>query len=538
MAPKARTKGITKAGLHVLVPAPTTGGSLEVLAGQFSSKSNVNVTFAHTDPPVTFPVTAGRDVNIPTGVLDPNTALTMETSVNAQITVWVQTRVVDVPPTPIPIPDPVPPVVPTIPPSSGGKRVLTGADFVYLGGFRLRDVDMTFHFGNMTGRKVNGSVHLFFTGNVTQNSPLYEFAAPTSGFHATPAQSSQATWVRDWGTGIFGNARTSWAPDGSVQNTREGAWRDGGLHFNESTGLLYWTFFDAYNTSGYPNWCLGATRLSDGQAFGPWRPAGGTPVMKGPWRCLYLSAHPSGAMLCGSTIQSGAIGSPWGPDLWAGAFPTVNTPSGLPAPDIPIEKFLTYYPMYGRVLSNGTWTGPLNACRRTGDYFFEPFAASTGFSQIDPAQNGGVGTWTELDGTHSVQWIDLPDAHGVVFVVKQASGHVWYANNETQVCTHGVTAPILNTGPVSTDAYPAFFVYDPAHLDAIKAGSTVDYTVLPTSVVKPTVETAAIDVTGAAKTLGGSYFDPDTRKLYVCAPQADRTVGGIANPFIHVWQIA
>jgi hypothetical protein len=43
---------------------------------------------------------------------------------------------------------------------------------------------------------------------------------------------------------------------------------------------------------------------------------------------------------------------------------------------------------------------------------------------------------------------------------------------------------------------------------------------------------------GSAKTLGGSYFDPSTRKLYVAAPMADSTIKGLLNPLVHVFHIS
>ena len=49
-----------------------------------------------------------------------------------------------------------------------------------------------------------------------------------------------------------------------------------GLYWNESTQLLYWTYYDAYNVTRRPDWGLGATRLDNpgtgaSTAFGPWR---------------------------------------------------------------------------------------------------------------------------------------------------------------------------------------------------------------------------------------------------------------------------
>jgi hypothetical protein len=50
--------------------------------------------------------------------------------------------------------------------------------------------------------------------------------------------------------------------------------------------------------------------------------------------------------------------------------------------------------------------------------------------------------------------------------------------------------------------------------------------------------TAPITETGSAKSLGGAYFDPVSRKLYVAAPQADTSTPGLLNPLVHVFRIA
>ena len=424
------------------------------------------------------------------------------------------------------------------------KRVIGPGDLKYLGAMRVPGtvVDMVFSQGAMTGRKVNGQVRLLMAGSRTAGDPVYELA-DTGSYHADPAQAPRMSLVRNWGK-IYGQARKSWDSTGAVRDMTASDFL-GQFHFNETTQLLYWTYYDSYNVAHYEDWCLGATRLDTAgpTAFGPWRPAGGG--RKGPWRGIQLGEHPlTGELLCGSRLLSGNSISPWGPDLWAGQFPNANTPAGYGAPDLQTQKYLTYYPMIGKVSTNGTYSGALRSCRRPGDYFFEPIAGATGFNQVDPTKNGGVGSWTELDGVNGHVWIDLPDAHGVVFTGKLASKHVWYRNAGVGnlLCTHGQASPVDVTGPVATDAYPVIFVYDPADLDAVRTGAKTDYTIDPVHVINADATygaaTARIQDLGTGRTFGGVYFDASTRKLYVAAPQADRTIAGIFNPLVHVFQIA
>ena len=237
------------------------------------------------------------------------------------------------------------------------KRVLRDTDLRYLGAMRVPGDGprMDFSYGHMTGRRVNGQVQLIMSGNVVQRDPIYEFA-DTGAYHPDPAQAPRMPLIKEWGD-IYGGLRGSWDQQGAVR-TMEGR-RPGGLHWNEASQLLYWTYHETYNVTQVQDWCLGASRLtpSGAVAFGPWRPSGDG--KKGPWRCLSVTEHPSGEMLCGSRLQSGNAGSPWGPDLWVGSFPTQSTPAGINAPDLPIRKYLTYYPMIGKINPDGSYNGPV-----------------------------------------------------------------------------------------------------------------------------------------------------------------------------------
>jgi hypothetical protein len=423
------------------------------------------------------------------------------------------------------------------------KRLLTGNDIQYLGAMRFpAGANVDFSYGSMTGRNVNGQVRLLMLGSITKGDPLYEFA-DTGVYNVNPAQAPRASLVRSWGD-IYGNLRRTWYPTG-VEKLNFPRYM-GSLQWVESRQLLYWTYYDTYNTTGDEDWCLGATRLdpSGPVAFGPWRPAGNS-GKKGPWKCVRISEHPvTGELLCGSIVMSGNHSSPWGPNLWAGQWPTETTPAGFGAPDIQVQKYLTYPAMIGSVNIDGSWNGTVKSARRPGDYFFEPINGGGILTEIDPRKNGGIGSWTQMDTLGGAKWIDLPDVHGVLFMGKLGAGHVWYRNAGVgnDLCTHGVASPVQITGPVSTDAYPFAMIYDPADLNAVRTGAKTDYTVNATQTINLQsaygIQTSRITHIGSAKFVGDSYFDPTTRKLYVCAPEADDTTAGIFTPLVHVFKIA
>jgi hypothetical protein len=209
-----------------------------------------------------------------------------------------------------------------------------------------------------------------------------------------------------------------------------------------------------------------------------------------------------------------------------GAISNLLDAAGFTAPDLPITKYLTYYPMVGAVNPDGSFTGPVKSCRRPGTYIFESIKGNPTLTEIDPVKNGGIGSWTQLDSISSMcldqssrqtrRVVLWPIGWRSCVVQKRAQG-----NN---LCTHGVSSPVDITGPVATASYPSILFYDPAALEAVHAGRKIDYTVDPVEVVNAEsmfgLRSAPLNVVGPTKALGGSYFDPARRRLYVAAASA------------------
>lgn len=538
------SKVINKAGTYQLEPASASG--LMITAGSIYVKSTVNLTFSHM-PDFVIEATSGRDIPIPRGEVAAGKSWTLTTNAAAQVKLWWTAAALPAPvpaPVPQPTPTPGPTPTPTPIPTPGTKRVLGPADLQYLGAMRVPSsgVYMDFSYGALTGRVVGGEQRLIMSGNKTGRDvpacSIYEFI-DTGVYSANPYEAPRMPLLKTWGD-VYGDCRKSWFPDGTERPYQK---EPGGLFWNEATQLLYWTYWDGYNVNGNEDWCLGASALleSGPVAYGPWRPAG--EGKKGPWRCVRIAASPTGELICGSGVMSGNASSPWGPDLWAGAFPTASTPAGFGAPDLPIEKYLNYPPMINKINPDGTPIGPITSCRRPSYVWHaNPYS----LTEIDPEKNGGVGSWTQVDGLGGALWLDLPTAHGVLFSGKLATGHIWYRNEGVGagVCSHGLeaVAGAGTTGPVSTDAHPVMIFYDPNDLLAVRSGAKVGYTVDQTSTVNaesafPGIVTAPLSVMGSMKMLAASYFNPSTRKLYASAPDADETIGGIRNPLVHVFQV-
>lgn len=451
-------------------------------------------------------------------------------------------------PTPTPTPLPVPPPTPTpIPPVPGTARQLRVSDLTYLGMLRCPTSGasrMDGAAGSMTGRVVNGQTRILITGQSSVlKDPLYEFSDP-GGYGATLGMSPVMPLVKVWGD-IYGSHRVTY--DNATGQIRPIAGMSaGGMHWSEKQQLLYWTYYDNYNVAILKDWSLGATRLDPAgpTPFGPWR-VSATDGKKGPWHGTRVSEHPvTGEMLVGASLASGNNSSPWGPECWSGAFPNASTPAGYGAPDLPVQKYLTYYPAISQIKPDGSFTAPLKSARRPGDYLWEGCMFTSGGVQteIDPAKNGGVGSWTQLDLWHDLTWIDLPDRFGVLYTGSLMAAHIWYSNAGAGHlnCCHGMPPPVSVTGPVSTDGYPFMAIYNPADLAAVRAGTMTDYTVNPVELVNGTTRwnllTAPIGDL-QAKNFCGQYFNPQTRKLYVCAPSADHSTPFYFVPVVHVFQV-
>ncbi|HKW01005.1 MAG TPA: hypothetical protein VJN96_14360 [Vicinamibacterales bacterium] len=461
-------------------------------------------------------------------------------------------------------------------------NVLQASDISYLGAIRVPEdgVDARYAYGGLAGRIVNGHVRLFIYGNTVPQDPtlkdwVYEIEDPGGGYTADYTNAPRAHLVTTWGDIYHGKRIYYDFTNGSGDPWFSGYTTPEGLYWNDQTHLLYWTWFNAYNVAGYPDFNLGATSLDDpntgaSTSYGPWRMTvtdGDGATHYGPWRCLYLFANPSdGTMMCGSHLQSGSARSPWGPDAYGGApWPTSATPAGYNRPDIRMpNRYLEYYFMGSTstgnyVDSNGAVHGQLRAARRRFQPpVWENYAAIHNDTlRANPSLNGGVTSWSEVDVASGAVWLELTHKHGVIFVTTLAgstsqnvnncvnTAHVWYGNAGVNppygACSHGC-GPVGATGPSTTAAFPSFTIYNPDDLVAVRNGSKIDYSIEPTSVIDLErsygIHTAPVSNIGAFKTIRGIYFDPIRKYLFVLAPQSDDTLG-IYNiePLIHVFAI-
>lgn len=484
------------------------------------------------------------------------------------------------------------------PPAGGGgggpAGILTRSQITYVGCFGLFSGSDSGAMGSSQGgatariRPSDGKLVFLVTREANGGGdefPIYEVEDPLSYStnYATAPRSANyptAKYVGEVrGKTYLGNYMKSWftttVVDGGVTHNpgdprppSGGGWNMGALYYNEANNYLYSTYFDAYNTSGFPDWGLVATDLGtlnpttnvydNWHTYGPWRikctDALGIDHY-GPWRALQIGKHPTtGKMMCNGTLISGNSGCSWGPNVWEGAdWPTSSTPSGYGAPDIVMpNRYLESYYMGGLINSSGVPSGPVKSARRPyNPYVWEPTVRSP-YTSVDPAMNGGVGSWTEVDTVTLGPWLSLSHRRGVLHFggccgspvqdpLNPLSAHEWY-QTEASLCYHGFDAPLHSQGPVSTRNFPFLAIYDPNDLAAV-VNTANDYTPEPVDFIDLEAEygirTPDMD-TGGYKNCGFVYWDASRNYLFFMSLYADNVYppGGAKGALMHVLHIA
>jgi len=472
-----------------------------------------------------------------------------------------------------------------------GIPPINGLGLKYRRKIGLPSLWMAYAYGDLTGRVVDGQVRLIFSGDVTQDSPIYEVAIADDQPVATviqqwwnPYHGKRGTWVTATAARETAAALRQWAIDhADPQSAARARWWDrlagrlpksgytwidfgtvavNGTHYYHSgNDLLYIGYGDTYNVAGRTDWQLLALRLHpDGttEAFGPWRfevTDGAGVRRQGPYAAGCVREDPrTGQVMTAVPMGSGNTAYPWGANCATGApWPT---PELLAAPEAPnlllTDRWLYSYCMNGLVdPASGVAAGPIKSARRRRDpYVYEYFPGQTASTQVDPTKYGGVGSWGDNDSLGGIFPLEdriyffggvagspIQDPHDC------GAAHMWYATglNNFQ-CSHGCGSPVQITGPVATARFPWAAVYPWATLEATK---NTDRDYVPDPTVESNLEadfgivTAPIDSVGNAKQNNAGFFNPATRRYYTIAHGADRgeVTFGVINAYLHEWEV-
>ena len=462
----------------------------------------------------------------------------------------------------------------------------------YLGAFRMNEdaSSVTFAYGGLGGRRNPQTGKLTFFMALTdtfQPSTVVEISDPEvySKDWQTAPQCNRVQWTGDICKGKKGTWMTSVQRDVAIRNTRnlllkspnpilEGwlnrllnvrpratgyTWYEfypgqaplGSLLYDDETNAIYWTYADGYNVSGRPDWALGACVLNDdgtsGNTYGPWRMAGTDKdnyTRQGSWVSGFLAKHPNGNLITGTTIQSGSVGSPWGPEGYTGRKLPALTDDPMIDQLMP-TRLLRHYYMGGLINSDGVASGPVMSMRRNKIVpYWEPFNG-VGALNINQAHYNGTTSWRQCDVISGVQWIDYKGKTGLVYtgLIAGQDAHEWYSNvgvGALNCPAHNVAPPVQITGPVCTNMVPVFIVYPLSEIDRIARGEIPDYGAEPSQFIDVEKEFGvhiAPEVV-MAPGFNNGYFDKETGRYFVLSQRADDvTVWGTLTSLVHVFQL-
>jgi hypothetical protein len=439
---------------------------------------------------------------------------------------------------------------------SGGKAVITPADLVFKGFYRIDRYYLGYWSrGCFASRVVNGERRFFVLGDETEGDELIEVSLPSAAPNHDLASAPTMLKVKSWGKPF------------TRQNTGAGnnsSWL-GGMHWDDQRNAILYSYGEGYIPTGHDP-SIGAVVLNDTtgstETFGNWRTRWNSQKTRGAFCDIpqaFADAHLGGARIGISSSQtSGNFHSPFGACL--SAFPSFDPRSVPPDPaldrnDVSIENKGIILHDYEHRQSRDTrfktcgWVVQYD-CRQGS--FIRP--GTPVFGGDDPAAG-------QDDTMNSCVWVDLPDKHGLVFfgtLVTTPQGytapgdpdglvHLWYGDpfrsdgSAAKTCCHGQDDPWwFGTGPGAHYRVPMGWIYNPDDLKATIAGTTPLYGVRPSSdqfewrSINP--QLPARDTAGA---YGGAYFEPSTRRIYVLMTRHDRVSHPPhGRPCVAVYEVA
>ena len=393
-------------------------------------------------------------------------------------------------------------------------NVLQPSDLTYLGTatMPMDNPGVTrwgFSTGAMTGRVISGDIHIYMTGanwDVGWDDPVYECVYNGVG--------SRMTFVQNWGDMCQGHANRPTLNMGVGRNMRFLLWDD-------VSGQMFWGYMDGYSDSWDPS--IGTSVFGAPGAttkFGPW-----TPGTKSQYCAGYAYTLPSRMQtaLGGKYIASGApytsidSGSTFGTFGAAWAPPPNSTPPDTPGSgntSIPMNDLL-----FSNIMNKQSRINDSDYCSWT---HYGETDVHGDQPQLNPTQDGSGCTpngllcgapfgsppfasgslWFPGDQVGSAVWIEGASKQGLIYfgqIARTLSAnmseygtygkcHVWYgpgqqAGTGFHLCGHNQVDSryAQGTGNSMTTAANTLWIYDPADMLAVAAGTKSPIGVTPST---------------------------------------------------------
>ena len=361
------------------------------------------------------------------------------------------------------------------------KALIARSDLGWQGMCHAPDGGFSYNEGQVAVRYVGGERRLLMVKWHQKDATngwagnLVELRPPAL---AQTTDASQAmTVVREW-------ARWHWVPTGSLLTSLSNGWEVGGLWWDESQQVVWYTLYPYYGP-GVAMPFLGATRLNDNgtvSRYGPWYYVSPTTDS---FRkvCYWFVPIPASAqadcggrrMAIGATAMGASGGSPtnWGPGLTALRLPDLAS-SG------PVEAGL---PLMDYSPGAGGLAHPWFHCRREPDYA----SINSPQSGAIPAPIGREGFWqASADNATGVAWIETKTKHGLILIGQRVSHASWYGFPDSKndlvsgVTVHASLPSAIgvdtmmpsqgSTGYHSDGWQSAFWRFDPAQIREVGRG--------------------------------------------------------------------
>lgn len=411
-------------------------------------------------------------------------------------------------------------------------------------------------------RVVGGQRRFFVPCHNHGQARVLEIALPSSlSSNLTDTLSAPiAPTVDYWGLSVYGSSPTRRFTQAYPQGSN--SIRTHGLFWDATTGVLWWSFGDTFNASGYRDPSCGYAKLTNptgsattpaaATAYGPWQIDPDRVSSQNVKGFIYEVPEALRPLVGGRRLAAGSVFTSilgphdFGPVMIAFAPPgDSSTPvTGVPfnadrfkPSSVDVLRYGSGQPSSIDERGNYAYT---QRARRPTDYSIygvtdsAPAAPPEGWpanavggggTSINPVR--GAGYWHHCDVTSGAVWVETATRRGLVFTGGMGSGLTGYTYDPV------MPSPEYGAGArIWSEYYHAVMIF--YSLDDLIEAASNGYGHRQRDPVIWRVSGLPTNLRRVA--MGAPAFDPEYRRLYAIQPWGWSS--GEWHPIIHCWQVA